>query len=383
MISSSINSDICLITYPLQKAGLTPVSNLVKILYALARNLYLITGNEGDSICKNNPDINSYSIQYKHGKTIPTRIARYIALQIKLSFQVIRLRRKNPIYVFFLSEGQLLPVLVARLMGKRIVLCLASSAPNISIRIDDPLSKIFAVMEHINYHFADSLLIYSPNLINEWKLEKYVDKISIAHEHFVDLDDMKVIRSFSERNDTVGFIGRMSDEKGFSNFIHSIPYMLEQRPDMYVLVGGDGPLKGEAESLLSEDQANKRVSITGWINHKELPEYLNRLRLLILPSYSEGLPNIMLEAMACGTPVMAMSVGVIPDIVKDGETGFIMEDNTPDCIARNVDRALNYPNLKEITKKARALVEMEFTYEAAVRSYKKALGDWNLEERRS
>ena len=103
-------------------------------------------------------------------------------------------------------------------------------------------------------------------------------------------------------------------------------------------------------------------------------DYLNELKLLVLPSYTEGLPNIMLEAMACGTPVLATPVGAIPDVIKDGETGFIMENNSPERIAENVIRALNDSNLDIIVKNARELVEKDFTYEAAVERYRKILG---------
>ncbi|MBT9132838.1 MAG: N-acetyl-alpha-D-glucosaminyl L-malate synthase [Syntrophomonadaceae bacterium] len=77
--------------------------------------------------------------------------------------------------------------------------------------------------------------------------------------------------------------------------------------------------------------------------------------------------------MVFGTPVLATPVGAIPDVIKDSETGFIMENNSPECIARNIIRALNHPNLKEITKNARALVEREFTYEKAVERYRNIL----------
>ncbi|MFC1994375.1 glycosyltransferase, partial [Chloroflexota bacterium] len=103
------------------------------------------------------------------------------------------------------------------------------------------------------------------------------------------------------------------------------------------------------------------------------PGYLNDLKLLILPSYSEGLPKSVIEAMACGTPVLATSVGGIPDVIKDGETGFIMEDNSPETIAQNVVRALNNPNLEQITQNARKLVEQEYSCEIIVGKYKQAL----------
>ena len=73
------------------------------------------------------------------------------------------------------------------------------------------------------------------------------------------------------------------------------------------------------------------------------------------------------------TPVLATSVGGAPDLIKDGETGFIMENSSPECIAENVISALNHPDLEKIVKNARELIEREFTYEAAVERYRKIL----------
>lgn len=105
--------------------------------------------------------------------------------------------------------------------------------------------------------------------------------------------------------------------------------------------------------------------------HNKFPDYLNKL--FVLSSYTEGLPYTILEAMASGTPVLATPVGAIPDVIKDGETGFIMENNSPECIAKNVIRALEHPNPEEIIKNARALVEKKFTHKAAVERYRKIL----------
>ena len=105
------------------------------------------------------------------------------------------------------------------------------------------------------------------------------------------------------------------------------------------------------------------------IPHEKLSEYLNQLTLLVNPSYTDTGPQIVLEAMACGTPILSSLVGMVPDLIKDGENGFIMNDNSPECIAKNVTRVLDNPNLEHITKKALAIIEKEYSYEAAVKRY--------------
>ena len=140
-----------------------------------------------------------------------------------------------------------------------------------------------------------------------------------------------------------------------------------------MLIGGDGPLKELIEASLQEQGVSTRVDLPGSISHDDLPRYLNQLRLLVLPSYTEGLPNIMLEAMACGTPVLATPVGAIPDVIIDGKTGFIMENNSPECIAENVVRALNSPDLERIAEAGRRFVEENFTFEKTVENWKEIL----------
>jgi glycosyltransferase involved in cell wall biosynthesis len=203
-------------------------------------------------------------------------------------------------------------------------------------------------------------------------LEKYLGKISIAHEHILDLDYFNLSKDLSKRNDLIGYIGRLSEEKGPINFIHAISEFPKDGSIKF-LIGGDGNLLDKITTYLNDNYLTANTELVGWIPHMDLPLYLNNLKLLVIPSYSEGLPNIMLEAMACGTPVLATPVGAIPDIIKDGETGFLMENNSPECIAANVIRALKHPDLEGIAKRARALIEHEYTFERAVERWRTVL----------
>ncbi len=140
---------------------------------------------------------------------------------------------------------------------------------------------------------------------------------------------------------------------------------------------GDGELRDEIEHFLSENNIQSQVDLLGWVENRQLPNFLNDVRLVVVPSDYEGLPSGVLEAMACGTPVLATPVGGIPDLIRDEETGFFMENNTPQCIAQNAIRSLSHPNLEQISRNAQALIERQYTYEAATERYKSVLESLN------
>jgi glycosyltransferase involved in cell wall biosynthesis len=222
-------------------------------------------------------------------------------------------------------------------------------------------------------HLADKIIIYSKSLIQDYNLEPYLHKILIAHEHFIDFTRFTVTTPLSDHPPLIGYIGRLSAEKGVQNFVRALPAILNAQKDLHVLIGGDGHLKENITTVIETEKLTTRVDLPGWISHEDLPQYLNKIRLLVLPSYTEGLPNIMLEAMACGTPVLATPVGAIPDVIKDMETGFIMENNSPECIAENVRRALSTPDLEKIAENGRELIGREFTFEKTVEQWRKII----------
>jgi glycosyltransferase involved in cell wall biosynthesis len=276
---------------------------------------------------------------------------------------------------FIGGEGLALPVITAKLLRKRIVIASAGSGVKVAQAQSDPLSIIATFLQSITHRLSDRIIVYSERPIEEHGLQKYRTKISIAHKHFLDFGRFKVKKQFAERGNIIGYIGALSKAKGVPNLPETISKVLSSENKGEFLIGGDGELRGEVEEFSNRENLNRKVKYLGWIAHDELPKYLNELKLLVLPSYTEGLPNIMLEAMACGTPVLATPVGAIPDIIKDGEIGFIMEDNSPGCIAGNIVRALAYPDLEQIARNAHNLVKKELTFEKAGGNYRNILID--------
>ena len=362
---------VCVITFPPMKAGLTPLSNLIDILSSSSDEIYLITGNDGYYHFIDNSNIHLYGIFHSTGNGSASRIKNYISTQFKIAHLLLKIINKIDVCIFFLGgEMLVLSSIPAKLFKKKTITMLSGY----SIKYEkDILSKVVTKLCTINFNLVDKIILYSPLLISEWSFEKYSRKILIAPRHFLDFSNFKLNIDFSQRSDLIGYVGRLSEEKGIINFIDSIPLVLEQKPDLNILIIGDGDLRDKVNNYLSQNELENNVKLIGWSSHEDLPKYLNSLKLLVIPSYTEGLPNIMLEAMACGTPVLATGVGAIPDIISDGETGFIMENNSPECIAKNIFRAMEHPGLENIVKNSIIFVKNNFTYKKAVERYSEIL----------
>jgi glycosyltransferase involved in cell wall biosynthesis len=363
--------NVGIVTFPIHDSGIVPLLNLINILRPLSGHIHLITGNAGYAFFKESNKIYTYGIKHKEGTNALSRVIKYIWTQLNFLPILIKITRDVDFLIFFFGDDLLIPMLTAKLFGKNVVLILTGSPVESSRARKDNLLKPFDFLVKTNFILSDRIIIQSEKQIGEQGLEKHRNKISIAPEHLLDFNKFRVEKRLSERDELVGYIGRLTEEKGILNFVRAIPKVLEMREDVRFLIGGDGYLCGKIKEYLKKRNLNDKVKVVGWIPHEELSKHLNELKLLVLPSYTEGLPNIMLESMACGTPVLATAVGSIPDMVRNKDTGFLMKRNSPQCIAENVIRALDHPDLECIAKNARALVEREFIYEAAVERYRK------------
>jgi len=301
-----------------------------------------------------------------------TRVFNYLISELRISFFLLS-QKKTDLYIFFLSQCLTLPVLTLKFMGKNPILVLGSSNSQVNKSKKSFLLKILIIEERLNFFLAKKIVLYSRHLIHDWHLERYQDKIIIGHRHYIQFENFSIIKPFFQRDCVIGYVGRLSEEKGILNFIDALPGIIKHNNNLRILIIGDGPLKDLILSKLQMLGIQNTVTLTGWIPHDELPKYLNMFRLVIVPSDTEGLSNTVLESMACGTPVLTTPVGALPDFIKDGQTGFIMITNSPECICQNVIRSLNSPDLEKIIINALDLLKREFTFDSAVRRYSEIL----------
>ena len=365
-----------IITSPKGEAATVPLSNLASILNDLSDELHVITAGSVSVLHKNElKTIRIHKIRYNTYSNTMAKVINHISVQLKFSYMIIKLARKVDVWFFFL-EGHtlLLPVLTAKLLKKKEVFVLAASVIKGAEIHKGIFPKMLVFSENIGFNVSNKIVLYSKNLIHEWGLEKHKRKISIAHRHFVDFTKFMIKKRISERANVVGYIGRFSEEKGILNLVKSISLVLNRRKDVCFVLCGEGELSDEIRKIIQRESLEAYVRLTGWISHADIPNFLNDFKLLVLPSYTEGLPNIMLEAMACGTPVLATQVGAIPDIIKDNETGFLLKSNDPKHITERTVELLNKPELLEkVSINAYNYVRANFSYEKTLETWRRIL----------
>lgn len=339
------------------------LQKFVNIMKDINKEVYIISGDK-PPLFKN---VYWTNIVTGVDKGFMIRILDFIKIQVQIMILTWKLRSKYDRAVI-LPTTYIIPNIFLNLIRK-----------NVAIFVAQKPSLPSLILSNINFIFSDIIIIESENVIKDWGIYRYKNKI-FQGSMYVDLIFSNK-KSIFERKKIVGFIGRLSEEKGVLKFVEAIPNILKSdNQNLKFLIAGNGKLSLEIQNTLKVKNLNQSVRFIDWIPHNELPEYLNTLALIVLPSSTEGLPNILLEAMACGTPVLATSIGGIPDLIKDGNTGFIMRDNTPECITKNVIRALNHEKLDNIAINAEKIIKKKYRYEYVINKYYKILklfGDLN------
>lgn len=371
-----------------ERSGETPLNNLIDLVSPAANKVYVIIGK--GSYDNSTPGVEITRIKARKRSTLVSKILEQVFIHARQLRLLFKLRRNIDVLLFF--HGTPFPTLLlfAQALNIRcfIILVTLGSAADIRALKESGEPRQFGelirltllnALERVSYFFSDRLIVYGPSTIDQAKLHRYRGKIIVAHRHFLDFDRYRFKNNIERRDNVVGYVGRLNARKGILNFVEAIPGVLRVRDDVTFLIVGEGHLENEIRASLDRYNLQGKVKLVGWIPHQDLPDYLVSLKLLVIPSYNEGLPNVMLEAMACGTPVLATSVASVPDVIQDRDTGFLIADNSPTYLADAIVRALASPDLKRIIRDARATVENEFRFDKLTETWKNIICSANVE----
>ncbi len=292
-------------------------------------------------------------------------ILKWFIIQCRASLELTRARAEVDVVIFFAAyPGYLLPLVATKLLRKKSIEVVTHGKATTTI------ARLWGLQDPFLFTLLDGISPESRGLIKVLGIEKYGQKVLPEGARFIDDRRYKKSKRLSERANVVGFVGRMEKDKGILDFVHAIPLAAEQVSDLKFSIVGSGPLSewvNEQCHYLSTERGID-ITLTNWVE-RGLADYYNELKLFVLPTYRDAFPTSILEAMACGTPVLATPVGAIPDVITDEGTGFLLESTAPERIAQRITMILNYRELEKVADNAEGLIREKFTKTAATERY--------------
>lgn len=172
----------------------------------------------------------------------------------------------------------------------------------------------------------------------------------------------------------IGSAGRLSPEKGFQVLVEAAAKVVQELPGAGFVHFGDGALRTAIEKRIRELGIQEQFRLAGF--REDLDAMLPHLDLFVLPSFTEGLPNVVLEAFAASVPVVATRVGGTPEVVDHGASGLLVPPNDPAALARSLCELLSDPARRRAMGRAgHRRVARDFSFAAQARAYRRLLDE--------
>jgi len=157
------------------------------------------------------------------------------------------------------------------------------------------------------------------------------------------------------------FVGRLAAVKGVPLLLDCMAWLVGQGHDLALDLIGDGPDRSKLEAKVKTLGLEGRVIFHGYRNQDEVADVLSRAALFVLPSFAEGLPVVLMEAMAAECPSIATRIAGIPELVREGETGRMVDPGDVDALCKAIAQALADPRASaKMARQGKAIVAADF-----------------------
>lgn len=227
------------------------------------------------------------------------------------------------------------------------------------------------IIEAMN--FADKILSVSEDLklhivnlgIDEEKVHVVPNGVDIEEFKPAGKAHARKLLNLPQEKNIVLFVGALRKIKGVDYLIEAAKDFVNTNTDLF-MVGRDDGLRKSLEKRAQELKIADHIRFTGPVNHEDVPLWISASDILVLPSLSEGRPNVVLEALACEVPVVATDVGGIPELMVDGETGYLVPAKNPLELSRKINKLLENKNQRESMGKLgrKSIIQRGLTWKA-------------------
>jgi glycosyltransferase involved in cell wall biosynthesis len=296
----------------------------------------------------------------------------------KFVYSLFRFKPQT-VLIFFAHGGSFIEkgimALIAKLMGKRVVVC-----PRAGQLIEHiTLHRFWKKFARLVFSAADVVVCQSGSwklffeeqvgfkshlkytVIRNWILTHQYDENFVQRHKLANASTIKIL-----------FLGWVIKDKGIFELLDAFNQL--QSPSVRLWIAGDGPELEAAKAKVSELKLSEVVHFYGWVFNDQKMQLLKEADIFVLPSYAEGMPNAVLEAMASGIPVVATTVGGIPDLIKDNVNGFLVKPGDANMLAEKITLLINdAEKRKSFSESAHVYSKENHSVEAAIESFRQIL----------
>jgi len=224
----------------------------------------------------------------------------------------------------------------------------------------------------------EKVICVSDDLVAECRAAGVPQKRLLLVENAIDADDYRRTRStaaakcdlgFHESRFLIGAVGRLSAEKGFDVLIRAVHALVRLGRDVHLAIVGEGGERPALEALIRECGLADRVTLAGW--RTDVRGYFEAMDAFALSSHREGLPNVLLEAMALEAPVVATRVNGVPRVIQNDENGLLVEPGDVEALTSALDRVIRDGALRaRLIAAGRVTVEGRYSFPARMMKLK-------------
>jgi glycosyltransferase involved in cell wall biosynthesis len=263
-----------------------------------------------------------------------------------------------------------IPVIIS---GQRNVEIHRSQLRNFIDRVTLPLADYI-----VSNSKAGKQILVNREKIDEKKIKVIYNGIDIQDfnkKQKAELADLFTSESFFSNKFIVGFIGSLTQQKGLNVLFEAAAELKEKSLNIILVLIGEGKRKQELEQLTRELGIEDIVYFTGY---KDMGwKFMRLFDVLVSPSLWEGMPNVVIEAMAQGIIVVATNVGGIPELIEEGKDGFLVESKNIHALVDKISYIFNLPEEKriEIRENAQKKIIKNYSIEKMVREYESLYQD--------
>ena len=297
----------------------------------------------------------------------PSLLIRFLyAISRILRLIYLNIAKKPEVVLIFCSDGfsaieKGIMIIISKFQGSKVMIF--PRAGNLIVQTKK--NRIFNYLIKILFNKSDIFLAQGKN----WKkfakdlLNIDVDKIEIIHNWTATNELLEIghNREFMHKqNIKLLYIGWLEKEKGLIELINAIKILVQKGFSLELVLIGDGSMREEIESYTRENKIDKKVFLKGWLSSNAIKFYLKESDIFILPSWQEGMPNSLIEAVSSGIPSVASSVGVIPNYFTHLENIILTEPKNITNLHMSIEELIKDFNLRKKLSNNALLIAKNF-----------------------